>query len=307
MNERLVSIVIPFFNRIPWVLEAIQSVQNQTYTNWELILINDGSTDDTREISTHIKKDSRIFLFNQKNMGVAIARNKGISMANGYYIAFLDSDDLWAPEKLTKQVSYMEDNGYLASHTCYTLFNNNGTVEIVNTGSMEGDLLKRLIITCPLNTSSAVVAKKLVDSLNPPFPLYYEYGEDACFWISLAAQTNIGVIREPLTFTRKTATRAADDPRKVRTALVNILGFILRDAYLSTFNNEINIIAKNIALVTETIEMQEEPNNKNKETKTTINKWYTTAFCKVTNIIFPINSKRRSFMKKMLVFIRLAL
>lgn len=239
MNEKLVSIVIPFFNRIPWLMEAIISVKNQTYSNWELILVNDGSTDDISEICSLVEKDPKIHLIQQKNSGVAVARNTGIAVAKGYYIALLDSDDMWDPHKLEKQIFYMEENEYLVSHTCYMLFNDKGESTEVNTGTLEGDILKKLIVSYPLNTSSAVVAKSLVDLLNPPFQIGYHYGEDACFWISLAAHAKIGVIREPLTLTRKTDTRSADDFSKVRIALVNILGFVLHDPFLSKYDKEI--------------------------------------------------------------------
>lgn len=258
MCEKLVSIIIPFFNRIHWLLEAVESVQKQTYSNWELILVNDGSTDDISAIYSLVQENPRIQLIEQKNAGVAAARNAGIAIAQGYYIALLDSDDLWDPHKLEKQIGYMEKHGYLVSHTCYTLFNETGTINEVNTGTMEGNLLKKLIVTCPLNTSSAVAAKSLIDNITPPFQVGYHYGEDACFWISLAAQTDIGAIREPLTFTRQTSTRAADDLKKVRTALVNILGFVLRDSYLSRFSTEIDIVSKKISQITEAIEIQQE-------------------------------------------------
>lgn len=261
MNEKLVSIVIPFFNRIPWLMEAIISVKNQTYSNWELILVNDGSTDDISEICSLVEKDPKIHLIQQKNSGVAVARNTGIAVAKGYYIALLDSDDMWDPHKLEKQIFYMEENEYLVSHTCYMLFNDKGESTEVNTGTLEGDILKKLIVSCPLNTSSAVVAKSLVDLLNPPFQIGYHYGEDACFWISLAAHAKIGVIREPLTLTRKTDTRSADDFSKVRIALVNILGFVLHDPFLSKYDKEINTLSKNISNITTAIELRQEHQN----------------------------------------------
>lgn len=258
MCEKLVSIIIPFFNRIHWLLEAVDSVQKQTYSNWELILINDGSTDDISAVHSLVKQNPRIHLIEQKNSGVSAARNAGIAIAKGDYIALLDSDDLWDPRKLEKQISYMETHGYLVSHTCYTLFNETGTINEVNTGAMEGNILKKLILTCLLHTSSAVAAKSLVDNITPPFEAGYRFGEDACFWISLAAQTDIGVICEPLTFARQTSTRAADDMKKIRSALVNILGFVLRDSYLSTLDREIDILSKKIVQITEGIEIQQE-------------------------------------------------
>lgn len=114
--EGLVSIVTPSYNTGRWIGETIQSVLNQTYTKWEMIIVDDCSTDNTdEEVKSFI--DSRIrYIKNERNSGAAISRNRAIREANGEYIAFLDSDDLWMPEKLEKQLSYMKKNGY--AFTC---------------------------------------------------------------------------------------------------------------------------------------------------------------------------------------------
>lgn len=91
----------------------------ETYTNWELIIVDDCSTDSTDEVLETIK-DSRIRYFkNDKNSGAAVSRNKALREAKGQWIAFLDSDDLWMPEKLEKQIYFMESNGYAFSYTSY--------------------------------------------------------------------------------------------------------------------------------------------------------------------------------------------
>lgn len=115
----LVSIIMPSFNTAPYIKETIQSVLNQTYTNWELIIVDDCSTDNTDEILSTIN-DKRIRYFkNEKNSGAAVSRNKALLEARGQWIAFLDSDDLWMPEKLEKQINFMEKNGYSFSYTNY--------------------------------------------------------------------------------------------------------------------------------------------------------------------------------------------
>ncbi|MCM1231836.1 MAG: glycosyltransferase [Ruminococcus flavefaciens] len=257
MTEKLVSVIIPFYNRIPWCMEAIESVQKQTYSNWEIILINDGSEDDIEAIRAEAQADARIHLLEQENRGVAAARNAGIAAANGFYIALLDSDDLWDPQKLEKQISYMEAHGYRVTHTNYTLFDENGTIREVNTGALEGDILKKLIVSCPLCTPSAVVEKALIDNLHPPFEERFHYGEDGCFWISLAAQTKVGAVREPLTLIRHTETTSADDIEKVRIACVNILSYVLDDPYLSSFSQEILKLSKFIKRLSGKIERKQ--------------------------------------------------
>jgi glycosyltransferase involved in cell wall biosynthesis len=121
MNDDLVSIIMPSYNCGEFVEETIRSVQAQTYQNWEIIFIDDSSTDDTiRIVSSLREKDERIHLYqNVHNSGAAVSRNNALREAKGKWIAFLDSDDLWEPTKLEKQVRFMEDNGYMFSYTGY--------------------------------------------------------------------------------------------------------------------------------------------------------------------------------------------
>mgnify|MGYP001467841275 FL=1 len=119
MNE-LVSIIMPSYNTANYIEASIESVQHQTYENWELIVVDDCSTDNTDEIVKPLLSDARIrYLKNEKNSGAAISRNRALREAKGKWIAFLDSDDLWLPEKLEKQVAFMEQNGYHFSYTNY--------------------------------------------------------------------------------------------------------------------------------------------------------------------------------------------
>lgn len=128
MNNDSISIVMPAYNCEKYVSESIKSVINQTHKNWELIVINDGSMDNTLSVISKIAiKDSRIrILNNSSNMGVSETRNRGIEQSNGNWIAFLDSDDVWETSKLEKQVdlaneknaefiftgsSYIDDDG----------------------------------------------------------------------------------------------------------------------------------------------------------------------------------------------------
>jgi len=118
-EEDMVSIIMPSYNTASYIKESIQSVLNQTYTNWELIIVDDCSTDETEEVLATIT-DSRIKYFkNKENSGAAISRNKALREARGQWIAFLDSDDLWLPNKLEKQINFMKNNGYKFSYTNY--------------------------------------------------------------------------------------------------------------------------------------------------------------------------------------------
>lgn len=120
-NSNLVSIIMPSYNCGQCVEESIRSVQAQTYKNWEIIFIDDCSTDDSVARVWSLKeKDDRINIYhNAKNSGAAVSRNAALRHAKGRWIAFLDSDDLWAPNKLERQIGFMEEHGYKFSYTYY--------------------------------------------------------------------------------------------------------------------------------------------------------------------------------------------
>lgn len=117
----MVSIITPTFNCGRFIERSIQSVLSQTYSDWELVISDDCSTDNTFEvIKPYIESDKRIkYIKNKKNSGAAITRNNALREAKGHWIAFLDSDDLWAPTKLEKQIKFMEENGYAFSYHEY--------------------------------------------------------------------------------------------------------------------------------------------------------------------------------------------
>lgn len=123
MND-LVSIIMPSYNTANYIEASIESVRHQTYENWELIIVDDCSTDNTDEVVRPFLTDGRIrYLKNEQNSGAAISRNRALREAKGKWVAFLDSDDLWLPEKLEKQVSFMEQIGYHFSYTNYEEIN----------------------------------------------------------------------------------------------------------------------------------------------------------------------------------------
>lgn len=124
--EGLVSIIMPSYNTAIYIEETIQSVLNQTYPNWELIIVDDCSNDNTDEVLEKIKDPRIHYLKNEKNCGAAVSRNKALCEAKGQWIAFLDSDDLWMPNKLEKQIRFMEENGYAFSYTNYEEIDVNG-------------------------------------------------------------------------------------------------------------------------------------------------------------------------------------
>ncbi|AQS93255.1 glycosyl transferase [Polaribacter sp. BM10] len=133
MNN-LVSIITPSYNSSAFISKTIISVLNQTYKNWEMIIVDDCSTDGSNKlIESFIAKDSRIMLHKlAKNSGTAIARNTAIDIANGEFIAFLDSDDIWLPNKLELQIEFMIQNNYNFTHTSYSTINETSEKPIKN-------------------------------------------------------------------------------------------------------------------------------------------------------------------------------
>lgn len=118
MND-LVSVIMPSYNTAKFIKETIDSVLNQTYQNFEIIIVDDCSTDNTDEVVSAIKDDRIKYIKNEKNSGAAVSRNRALREAKGKWIAFLDSDDVWLPEKLEKQITFMKENGYHFSYTEY--------------------------------------------------------------------------------------------------------------------------------------------------------------------------------------------
>ena len=153
MQETLVSIITPLYNGEAFVAQTIDSVIAQTYTNWEMIIINDGSKDNSENIvKTYCELDSRIKLFSQPNAGSAAARNNGIRRANGRYIALLDADDLWEPFFLESQLALMKEHNAMLVYGAHKRIdaNNNECLKpfVPPKCVTYTDLLKTCSITC---------------------------------------------------------------------------------------------------------------------------------------------------------------
>lgn len=158
MQKNLVSIITPTYNCGAFIAETMDSVLAQTYENWEMIIVDDCSTDDTKAVVERYQaKDSR-FIYHclETNSGAAVARTKAMELANGEYMAFLDSDDLWTPDKLERQLKFMNDNGCAFSCTAYE--------QIDEEGKPLGKVIKtvpktdynRLLLDCPVGNSTVM-------------------------------------------------------------------------------------------------------------------------------------------------------
>ncbi|ANB98333.1 glycosyltransferase family 2 protein [Vibrio parahaemolyticus] len=132
-SQSLVSIIMPSYNSEGTILESIQSVLSQTYKNWELIIVDDRSTDNTWQvIQTYADKYDNIRIYqNKENLGAGASRNFAIKKARGRFIAFLDSDDLWTEDKLAEQIPFMLENNYPLTYTHYSRFNSEEELSVV--------------------------------------------------------------------------------------------------------------------------------------------------------------------------------
>lgn len=119
--DELVSIIMPAYNSAEYIYESIKSVQEQTYVNWELIVVDDCSTDGTDSVVRSFSDDRIVYVKNEKNMGAAVSRNRALKLAKGKWVAFLDGDDVWLPEKLEKQIKFMLENDYKFTYTDYRI------------------------------------------------------------------------------------------------------------------------------------------------------------------------------------------
>lgn len=198
-SQPLISVIIPTYNRENHVTKAIQSVIDQTYNNIEIIVVDDGSTDNTRNIvSTY--QDKIIYIY-KNNGGVSSARNIGISKAKGDYISFLDSDDSWYPEKLKKQMDYLSVNKYLAGVLCDVEFinHNNELMKVSNIRKQiphDGIIVKYLFIKL-LTMCSILTHKDVFDSIGT-FDESLNTAEDIDMLLRIASRYKIGVLSEPL-------------------------------------------------------------------------------------------------------------
>lgn len=133
-TDHLVSIIMPSYNTAAYISDSIRSILAQTYTDWELIIVDDCSTDDSVEVIRSFDDPRIILLQNAENYGAAVSRNYALREAKGRWIAFLDSDDIWVPEKLEKQLRFMTENHYAFTYTDYRTCYNGSWMPYINIG-----------------------------------------------------------------------------------------------------------------------------------------------------------------------------
>lgn len=195
ISEPLVSVVMPAYNCDRFIEAAITSVINQTYGNWELIIIDDGSSDSTCSVAESFsKEDKRISIVkNPNNMGVAKTRNRGLDLAKGDYVALLDSDDLWCSDKLEKQIALAKKANADIVYCSYAIIDECGNKRCDDFVVPETTDYNEMLVRTTVNCSTAVLSRKIVD--NYRFCTDY-YHEDFLLWLDILKdnKTAVGVV-----------------------------------------------------------------------------------------------------------------
>ncbi len=211
------SVVMPVFNVEKYLKHSVQSVLEQTFNDFELIIVNDGSTDSSKKCLEQII-DTRVTIIEQENRGLAGARNTGIRAAKGKYVAFIDSDDLWHPDKLKYHFEHLQINDQVGvSYSQSALIDDNGhSLGIVQSPKINNVTFRDIICRNPIGNGSApVVRREVLDEtvfwiyrngikFNSYFDESFRQSEDIEYWLRIAAtsQYKFEGIAQPLTFYR---------------------------------------------------------------------------------------------------------
>jgi glycosyltransferase involved in cell wall biosynthesis len=197
----VVSVIIPTYNRWPMIAEAVESVLEQGYGSFEIIVVDDGSTDGTKE---RLKKyGSSVLVISRQRSGVAASRNYGVSVAQGRYLAFLDSDDLWLPQKLTIQTTFMEQHPEVKICQTEEIWIRGG-VKVnpkAKHAKPSGDIFRRSLDFCLVSPSAVMMTRNLLDQFGG-FDESFPVCEDYDLWLRIAKDHAIALIPEPLVVKR---------------------------------------------------------------------------------------------------------
>ncbi|WP_143425821.1 glycosyltransferase family 2 protein, partial [Gilliamella sp. wkB171] len=196
----LVSIIIPVYNSSSFILKTLNSLQKQTYENYEIIIINDGSTDNTNDIlEEYNKKNCNVTLYYQKNSGVSVARNKGIELSKGEFITFLDSDDIYLPSFLEKLVSKQIQTNADLVYCGYNRISDSGKLTVIPCSFKEGNILDSYLQKNGyFHFSSILIRKNILLKYSINFEAGCNLSEDLLFTVKLLSNFNCFSVKEHL-------------------------------------------------------------------------------------------------------------
>ena len=183
--DDLVSVIIPYYKKRNFIKETIVSVIKQSYHHLEILIIYDDTNLNDLEFLQEISKlDNRIKIINnRKRLGAGLSRNVGIEKSNGKYIAFIDADDTWVPEKLKDQISFMKKNNYQISHTSYFIIDEKKKI-IGQRKARDLHSINEVLKSCDIGLSTVIIEKNVIKKTNTKFPQLVTK-EDFVFWLTL--------------------------------------------------------------------------------------------------------------------------
>ena len=181
----LVSVIIPYYKKRNFVKETVDSVTNQSYDYLEILIVYDDTNVNDLEFLQEISKlDNRIRIVNNKQrLGAGFSRNKGIEQSKGKYIAFIDSDDTWAPNKLRDQIAFMKKNKYQISHTSYFIIDEKKKI-IGQRKARDLLSINEILKSCDIGLSTVIIEKQVIIKTSTKFPQLVTK-EDFVFWLTL--------------------------------------------------------------------------------------------------------------------------
>lgn len=226
-TKELVSVVIPVYNRIDTIEKAVESVRRQTCKNVEIIIIDDGSTDGTYNILKKLEKtENSIRIFTQEHKGANAARNLGIEKSKGEFIAFQDSDDEWLPDKLEKQIRYMEEKHFDVCYCPFYLYSSNEEQifprDYQDKQKYEQELIKILRCCNVVSTQTLVIRRNIISEVgifDEDMPRYQDYE----YVIRIIQKKKIGYISKPLVKVFRTKNSISNDDKKLKNAEIKLL------------------------------------------------------------------------------------
>lgn len=198
----VVSVIIPYYNNEYTIIRALESVNNQTFKDFEIITINDGSLDNSFNIIEKWKRISDINVrnFTQENSGPSVARNNGIKLSKGKYIAFLDADDSWEPTKLEKQVKILDKNKHVGIIGCdhYVKEGSKVLTRSINSKKVKNITFNKKLLKNQFSTPSVVIRKSILTESDLYFCENQRYAEDTLFYLQILRKYRGAKIEEPL-------------------------------------------------------------------------------------------------------------
>ncbi|WP_168397814.1 glycosyltransferase family 2 protein [Acinetobacter indicus] len=243
----LVSVVLPAYNAELYIKEAIDSVLAQTFTNFELIILNDGSTDKTEEIILSYQDSRIVYVKNEQNLGLIGTLNKGMALAKGKYIARMDADDICLPERFAKQVNFLEEHpDYVICGTAaYRFFNNLTDKRAFYVPISDDNIRVRLFFNTGFIHPSVMFRTETIRTHNLSFNDNYKYAEDYYFWMDLLKYGKGFNLKEKLLYYRVVETSQTavgnSNIKKRKETLGNIHKRYFKEYSIPVDNKEIDL------------------------------------------------------------------